>query len=54
IGYSIIAIPTGLITTHMTSALNRRRQQRLCPQCQQGDHDDNARFCHACGHALPK
>jgi len=47
IGYSIIAIPTGLITTHMTSALNRRRQQRLCPQCQQGDHDDNARFCHA-------
>ena len=53
-GYSIIAIPTGLITTHMTSALNRRRQQRLCPQCQQGDHDDNARFCHACGHALPK
>ncbi|WP_257983980.1 hypothetical protein, partial [Klebsiella pneumoniae] len=23
-------------------------------QCQQGDHDDNARFCHACGHALPK
>ncbi|MDE9121629.1 hypothetical protein PZW08_07460, partial [Klebsiella pneumoniae] len=22
--------------------------------CQQGDHDDNARFCHACGHALPK
>jgi voltage-gated potassium channel len=54
IGYSIIAIPTGLITTHMTSALNRRRQQRVCPQCQQGDHDDNARFCHACGHALPK
>ncbi len=37
IGYSIIAIPTGLITTHMTSALNRRRQRRLCPQCQQGD-----------------
>jgi hypothetical protein len=29
IGYSIIAIPTGLITTHMTSALNRRRQ-RAC------------------------
>ena len=54
IGYSIIAIPTGLITTHMTSALNRRRQQRVCPQCQQGDHDDNARFCHACGHVLPK
>ena len=54
IGYSIIAIPTGLITTHMTGALNRRRQRRLCPQCQQGDHDDNARFCHACGHALPK
>jgi voltage-gated potassium channel Kch len=25
IGYSIIAIPTGLITTHMTSALQHRR-----------------------------
>ncbi|RXY49601.1 transporter, partial [Klebsiella pneumoniae] len=54
IGYSIIAIPTGLITTHMTSALNRLRQQRLCPPCQQRDHDDIPRFYHACGPALPK
>lgn len=54
IGYSVIAIPTGLITTHMSSAFQSRKQQRKCPACHQGDHDLNARFCHRCGSALPE
>ncbi|ATM05006.1 MULTISPECIES: ion transporter [Raoultella] len=53
IGYSIIAIPTGLITTHMTSALQHRRA-RVCPNCQHAAHDKNARFCNACGSELPE
>jgi voltage-gated potassium channel len=53
IGYSIIAIPTGLITTHMTSAWQHRRA-RACSNCQHAAHDENARFCNACGSELPK
>ncbi|WP_159871165.1 MULTISPECIES: ion transporter [unclassified Raoultella] len=52
IGYSIIAIPTGLITTHMTTAFQNRRSQRICQNCQHGPHDKNARYCNACGSAL--
>ncbi len=54
IGYSIIAIPTGLITTHMTTALQNRRARRVCPNCSNAEHDKNARFCHACGTELPQ
>ena len=53
IGYSVIAIPTGLITTHMSSAFQNSKQQRKCPNCQQGNHELGARFCHRCGNALP-
>ena len=53
IGYSVIAIPTGLITTHMSSAFQNSKQQRKCPNCQQGNHEPGARFCHRCGNALP-
>lgn len=53
IGYSVIAIPTGLITTHMSSAFQNSKQQRKCPKCQQGNHEPGARFCHRCGNALP-
>ena len=53
IGYSVIAVPTGLITTHMSSAFQNSKQQRKCPNCQQGNHEPGARFCHRCGNALP-
>lgn len=53
IGYSVIAIPTGLITTHMSNEYQRRRNKRRCPGCQHTGHENDARFCNACGMALP-
>ena len=53
IGYSVIAIPTGLITTHMSSAFQQRGHQRKCPQCQQAQHENSAQFCNRCGSKLP-
>ncbi|EPJ7086389.1 ion transporter [Citrobacter amalonaticus] len=53
IGYSVIAIPTGLITTHMSMAFQKRNQQRQCPQCQQSQHEHSAKFCNHCGSKLP-
>lgn len=51
IGYSVIAIPTGLITTHMSAAFQNR--SRRCPNCKQGNHEHSARFCNRCGSELP-
>ncbi len=53
IGYSVIAIPTGLITTHMSNQYQERRNKRKCPQCLHVGHEKGARFCSACGTALP-
>lgn len=54
IGYSVIAIPTGLITTHMSSAFQNGASQRTCPSCQQRQHEHSARYCNHCGSKLPE
>jgi voltage-gated potassium channel len=46
--------PDGLITTHMSSAFQNRKQQRKCPNCHQGEHEHSARFCNRCGSELPE
>ena len=52
IGYSVIAIPTGLITTHMSSAFQKRQFERQCPACRQRGHENSARYCNRCGTEL--
>ncbi len=54
IGYSVIAIPTGIITAQMTAEFQKRRHERVCPHCKQRDHDPKARYCNGCGTALPR
>lgn len=46
-GYSIIAVPTGIVTAEMRN--KRQERDRNCPRCGNGDIDDNARFCKICG-----
>jgi voltage-gated potassium channel len=53
IGYSIIAVPSGIITAEVGRASARTDSPRPCPACQAKDHDTDARHCKACGHALP-
>ncbi|MBJ3815543.1 ion transporter [Shimwellia pseudoproteus] len=53
IGYSVIAIPTGLITSQVTKDMENRRHSRSCIHCHHTGHDSNARFCKCCGHRLP-
>lgn len=53
IGYSIIAVPTGILTTEialMSRATNRGHE--ACPGCGKEGHDDNAVFCKYCGERL--
>jgi voltage-gated potassium channel len=52
-GYGIIAVPTGIITTEM--ALNARKKHHsheACPSCGREGHEEDAAFCKYCGSKL--
>ena len=49
-GYGIIAVPTGIVTAEITSAMGHNRgTSRSCRNCNSKWHDDDARFCKHCG-----
>lgn len=53
LGYGIIAVPTGIVTTEMAIAARSRRQgASACPSCGREGHDHDARFCKFCGGKL--
>lgn len=52
-GYAIIAVPTGIVTTEMALAMKSKEQQRqACPSCGREGHDTNALYCKFCGEKL--
>lgn len=50
-GYGIIAVPTGIVTTEMGKAQARRSAVKpfVCPNCKATDHAPDANFCKNCG-----
>ncbi|HZF63691.1 MAG TPA: ion transporter [Chitinophagaceae bacterium] len=53
IGYGIIAVPTGIVTTEMALAVRGRKEgHEACPGCGKEGHDQDAVFCKTCGTAL--
>jgi voltage-gated potassium channel len=50
-GYSIIAVPTGIVTAEMT-VRRGSAEPRDCPACGRSGHDGDARHCKFCGGAL--
>jgi voltage-gated potassium channel len=52
LGWSILAVPTGIVTAEMTRR-NVPLPARACPSCGAGHHLPTARYCHECGEALP-
>lgn len=52
-GYGIIAVPTGIVTSQMTQQhKNPDMNTQACPNCMTDKHLDNAEFCHSCGKKL--
>ncbi len=49
-GYSIIAVPTGIVSAEVAGS---RQREVSCPGCGSAVHGDAARFCDACGTPLP-
>ena len=50
-GYSIIAVPTGIVTVEMTRSMNRISTQ-ACPECSAEGHAPDAVYCKFCGSKL--
>ncbi|EOC1532075.1 ion transporter [Cronobacter turicensis] len=51
IGYSAIAIPTGIITAQMTSALEDKKEAQRCPVCG-ATCQEAANYCQECGEKM--
>lgn len=52
-GYSIIAVPTGIFTAELATAMRADDQfVHPCPSCQKPHHEQAAAFCNRCGQAL--
>jgi len=53
-GYSIIAVPTGIVTAEIveTAAASRRITTRSCPNCLSEGHDRGATYCKDCAAPL--
>ena len=49
-GYSIIAVPTGIVTAEMRN--KRQEIGKFCNRCGNGDVDDDSRFCKICGERI--
>jgi voltage-gated potassium channel len=50
LGYSIIAVPTGIVSVELSQS--RRVSTQHCPSCATYGHDPDARHCKHCGAAL--
>ena len=53
IGYTIIAVPTGIVSATMVSE-HKKLEKRRCPRCNREGHDFEAQYCKYCGAKLKK
>ena len=51
LGYTIIAVPTGIVTASMVQA-SHDAASRVCPNCGRAGHEIEATHCKYCGSAL--
>lgn len=52
IGYSIIAVPTGIVTVEIAEASRKSITTQVCPECLKEGHDRDAVYCKYCSAKL--
>ncbi|MCH8923748.1 MAG: ion transporter [Planctomycetes bacterium] len=52
LGYSMIIVPTGIITAELTHAGRKQLTTQVCPECMSEGHDRDAVHCKYCGGKL--
>ena len=48
LGYSVIAVPTGIVSAEMVS-FDKKVNRQCCPHCSKEGHDYDAKHCKFCG-----
>lgn len=48
-GYSIIAIPTGIVSAELIHEIQREKATIICRTCDRRGHERDAKFCKFCG-----
>lgn len=50
LGYSVIAVPTGIVTAEFTKSNKNAKSKNLsCGRCGENNHQEEARYCFVCG-----
>lgn len=49
LGYTIIAIPTGIISVEISRARDKSKKSKICKICNNNDIDMDAKYCKICG-----
>jgi voltage-gated potassium channel len=52
LGYSIIAVPTGIVSVEIAQAKDKIVSTQACPECSTEGHDIDAEYCKHCGSEL--
>jgi len=52
LGYSIIAVPTGIVTVGFAQAFQKKLSTQACLECSAEGHDNDAEYCKYCGAKL--
>ncbi len=52
LGYSILAVPTGIITAELSQEMSSHKTLVKCPNCSKPGHDADAMHCKHCGSEL--
>ncbi|MBE4375856.1 ion transporter [Vibrio parahaemolyticus] len=52
LGYSILAVPTGIFTAELHQEMQSHKVLVKCPNCSQTGHDSDAIYCKHCGSEL--
>ena len=52
LGYAIIAVPTGIVTVELASAVKHSVRTDACPDCGAEGHASDAVYCRYCGASL--
>ena len=52
VGYSILAVPTGIVTSEITKEHLKGKRYKVCENCELDEHEKDAVHCKKCGEKL--
>jgi len=57
LGYAVIAVPTGIVSSEVSRAYKKRKKKeeintQVCSHCMDDQHDASAKFCKTCGNKM--